>query len=233
MKLLTKEISYIQKVIQTAMLVGIDNVIIEHGRVSGIDEAKTVVLLQTSNVPDMSFGSICMNRLNIFNSRLDIVKNQDNFCIEAIYHPEKKFTRSLVMKGTGVRMDYCCANPDNIIAPRQVGDKILYEIKLNEKAVSLLQKGASAMDAKNVSIISNDGVSFELVDTNNDVFSHTFAEKPNLVGEEGDGRFVFSYPVKLLISLFNQNPENSFLIGKVGMLTCQVNGLNIIVLPRV
>ena len=83
MKLDANTISYINDVVRTAQLIGCEDVMIEPGRVRGMDEAQTVVMLQTENVPDMPFGSIGLNRLSVFQSRYDIARVQDGFYIDA------------------------------------------------------------------------------------------------------------------------------------------------------
>jgi len=233
MKLTPDEIKYIQNVVHTAQMVGIDNIIIEPNLVRALDDNKTVVILQTDNVPAMSFGSIGLNRINVFNSRIDIAKTQDNFTIEAVADEGEEFTRALTMKGKGVRIDYRCANPSTIAAPRQVTDTMLWSVKLNAEAVLLLQKGQAAMGAENVSIISNDGVSLELVDVNNDVFSHTFAPFAKPLTDNENAKFAYRYPVKTVLPLFKHDAEGTFEIGEKGILKVNVNGLDIYVLPQV
>ena len=82
MKLDANTISYINDVVKTAQLIGCEDIMIEPNRVRGIDEARTVCILQTDNVPDMPFGSIGLNRLSVFQSRYDIARVQDKFTID-------------------------------------------------------------------------------------------------------------------------------------------------------
>lgn len=233
MKLSADEIKYIQKIVGTAKLVGIDNIIIEPDLVRAIDDNKSVVLNQSENVPSMSFGSIGLNRLSVFTSRVDIAKTQDDFTLEATLDDKEEFVRSLTMKGKGVKIDYRCANPSIITAPKKVNDNPLWDVELNGEAVLLLQKGLTAMGAEEVAIISDGGVKFELRDVNGDVFSHTFSDGPDCVGSDDSGLFAHRYPAKTLLSLFRHDPDNHFIIGEKGTLTIKINGINVIVLPMV
>jgi len=234
MKLDTDEIAYIQKVVRTAQMVNIDNIIIEPDRVRAIDEDKTVVLFQEQDVPDMGFGSIGLNRISVFTSRLDIAKTQEGFTIEAENPDEGEFARSLTMKAKGVKIDYRCANPTTVQAPRQVNDELKFSVPLNAEAVVMLQKGQAAMSAETVTIVSNSkGVAFEIVDINNDVFSYTFTDDVEALGDGTDTNFAHRYPIKILIPLFKHNYEGSFSIGQKGILNISVDGLNLFVLPQV
>lgn len=233
MKLDTDSATYILNVVKTARLVGIDNIIIEHELVRAMDDSNSVVLFQNENVPDLPFGSIGLTRIDTFMARYDIAKTQENFSIEATVNDGDEFTRSLVMKGKGTKIDYRCANPSNIKAPRQVNDTLKFRVPLTADAVLLLQKGQAAMGAENVSIISNDGVSFELVDVNNDVFKHTFAEDAEALTDDDNTKFAHRYPAKILLALFKNNPEGSFSIGAKGIMSFPVNGLTVFVLPQV
>jgi len=232
MKIDHETITFIQNVVKTAQLVNIDNIIIEPERVRAIDEDKTVVILQTDNVPDMPFGSIGLSRIPVFQSRLDIAKTQDNFSLEAVVNEGEDFTRSLIMKGKGIKIDYRCAKPSSLQGPHRHHDDLVARVKLNAEAVVLLQKGQAAMSADEVTIISNDEVSFEIVDVNNDVFKHTFADSAESLIDDDIVKFAHRYPIKILHALFKQNPEGYFEIGKKGILRITINNLDVYVIPR-
>jgi len=233
MKLTQDLIDFIETVVKTGQSVNIDNVIIEPDMVRAIDDARTVVLYQNTNVPEMPFGSIGLNRIGVFLSRLDIAKSQDNFTLDVIVDDDSEYARSITMKGTGTKIDYRCANPTTIQAPRQINDNLVYRIELNAEAVSLLQKGQVAMGSETVTIASDDGVSFELTDVNSDAFKHTFSPDVELLDEDANPAFTHRYPAKTLLALFKQNPDGHFDIGEKGILNINVNGLDIYVLPQV
>ena len=233
MKISPEQINFIEKVVKTGQSINIDNVIIEPGMVRAIDDARTVVLYQNTDVPEMPFGSIGLNRINVFLSRLEIAKDRDDFTVEVIVRDEDEFARSVIMKGAGTKIDYRCANPTTIQAPRQINDNLVYRIQLNAEAVSLLQRGHSAMGSETVSIIGDENVSFELTDINNDVFKQTLTDEIEFLNEDASDTFSHRYPVKTLLSLFKQNPDGYFEIGEKGILSITVNGLDIYVLPQV
>jgi len=238
MKIDTESVSFIKTVVKTAQLVGIDNIIIEEEGVRAIDDNQTVVLFQKENIPELSFGSIGLNRISVFTSRLALAESRDNFQMDSQDDGNGQIV-SLTMKGSGVKIDYRCANPTTIRAPKQLHDTMQVRVKINPEAVMLLVKASAAMPQMSgklevVTLASDkDGVSFELADSTNDVFSHKFTDHAESLIDGDSTKFVHRYPLKTLISLFKENPEGHFDIGQKGILNVNINGLDIFVLPRV
>ena len=244
MKLKDETIKFMENAISTAQLVGVATLVIEPNLLRGIDEDRTVFILQDKDVPDMEFGSIGLTRLPTLTSRIKVAENLDGFSIEAKAaesddeNDEEPFARSLTMKGKGLKVEYRCANPHQLISARQAGpkqmnDKMEFCVEFDDHAVEMLQKGQAAMKAETVSVISNDGVTFELLDVNNDVFSHQFADDAvNLTGKETT-KFAYRYPVKTLLLLFKHASEGLLTVSQRGIMCINVNGLNVYVLPQV
>ncbi|KKL28756.1 hypothetical protein LCGC14_2371970 [marine sediment metagenome] len=232
MKLDSASIAYIKLVVETAQLVGIDDLIIEPNKVRAMNEEKTVVIFQEKDVPDMVFNSVGLNRIGVFLNRLEVAKTQDNFAVEVITDENNEFARSIKMSAKGFKVDYRCANPKTIGAPRKLSEEWIYNIELTPQAVYMLQKGQAAMSTDRVSLINNDnGATFEFSDINSDKFSHTFTKRVSMI-EGTNESFTYKYPIKVLLPLFKYDPEGSFEIGRRGMLKIVVNNLNIFVLPQ-
>lgn len=229
-------IALIKTSVKTAQLVGIDSLIIEEGRIRAIDDDKTVLIYQVDNVPKLPFESIGLNRVNVFTSRLNIVETRKNMTVEAIMNGDS--VQSLLMKGDGTKVDYRCANSRTIRAPKNINKtgtiQFEYRIPLNPEAVMMMVKAQAAMGTDMVTIVSNEsGVSFEMVDSTNDVFSFHFTDDVEFIGDKIDPSFVYRYPIKTLLSIFKQDTEACFEIANNGFLKYAVNGLDIILLPKV
>lgn len=227
MKIDPDTLTYIRNVVETGQMVGIDDIIIETGKVRAMNEEKSVVLFQDENVPDMPFN-VGLNRINVFLSRLEVARTQENFAVSVLTDDNDEFARSFTMTGKGFKVDYRCANPKTIRAPKAIADELVHEIQLTPQAVYMLQKGQSAMGSDMVSLICNEeGISFEFVDANDDKFTHRFTS------EGSSETFTYKYPIKILLPLFKHDAESTFKIGRKGMLNIVVNNLNIFVLPQV
>lgn len=244
MKLDQKALTYIQNVVETAALVKIDAVSIEPNKLRGIDDERTVVMFQTHDVPEFEFNSIALNRLDIFMSRYEIAKVCDNVEIEVVMAPKadggktdsSDFVRALIMKGKGTKLDYRCANPITIQAPKTLNDTPKYKIKMTPEAVLLMTKGVPAMKADDVELFADkDGVSFRLEDINKDAFTYKFTNQIDPADEDDDGsppKFSHRYPLKHLLTLFKKDPDGFFFLTKKGMIKIVINNLDLYIPPR-
>lgn len=234
-------LKYLQEVVRVCRLVGIDNVAIEPKMIRGMDDDQKVVIfindeglaVPSRRVPEFDFGSIGLSRLGVFQTRLDIARAQDKFTIDVQAKPGVEYVQSLVMKATGTKIDYRCMDPTKIRAPKKLNDVMRFRVKLNGQVVALLQKAVVAMSADIVTLISNsEGVSFELVDVNKDVFKHTFADTVESLDDGTGVSFAHRYPVKTLISMFKEDPVGSFEIGGKGLLLFPIAGIDVYLLPQ-
>lgn len=249
MKLSQSTLDYIRNAVSTADSVKIDALIVEPGRVRGIDENHTVFILQDTGVPDIEVGSIGLNRLSVFTSRFDLGKTLSDFTVDAIVDgddPETMYARSLTMKAKGVKVEYRCANPTILTAPRILHDQLKYKFQLNPEVVIMLQKGMAAMSTDVVTLIGDEsGVYFELSDINADKMRYQITDTiMEYDSEDPDARddddvdteinFSYTYPLKTILPLFKANQTaDIFFTAREGFLKIVVNNLAVYVLPGV
>jgi hypothetical protein len=237
MKIDQTSLAFIQKVVDTASLVKIDNIIIEPGKVRAIDEDRTVVIFHDQKIPDMPFGSIGLNRIGVFSNRYDLARSIDGFDMEAVVessNPQNVFCRALVMKAKSVKIDYRCANPLTIQAPKTLNDAAKYRIAMTPQAVSMMKRGQTAMSSDEIKFIGGpDGVLLEMSDVNSDALTFKFADKIEVLDDEGtEPNFQHKYPIKTLLPLFSADPDVRFCITGRGMIKIVVNNLDVYVVPR-
>jgi hypothetical protein len=236
-KLSRSVLDYIEKIVGVAKIAGIDTIILEEGKVRGIDEDHTVFILQEKDVPDLPFGAIGMTRIGVWSSRYDIAKATTGHSIEAAIDDEGKdepsFVRSLTLKGKGIKIDYRCANPKTIKSPRQLADPITHRVQMTADAVNMLTRGQSAMSADDVSFFgSATGVCLEMKDNNSDALTYEFADTISLENGHTVVDFHHHYPIKTLTALFKQNPDGYFQLTTKGMMIITVNDITVVVFPR-
>ncbi len=236
-KLSKQTLDYIETVVSVAKTAGIDNIIIEQDRVRGLDDDKTVLILQTEDVPTFPFGAIGLTRIGVFASRYEIAKTAKDFTVEAniddTINGEPSFVRGLLLKGKGVKIDYRCANPKTIQAPKALNDTITHKVKMSSDAVQMLSKGQAAMSADEAIFVgTEDGVSLEIKDNNGDSLVYDITDDISLENGHKVSDFYHRYPIKVISPLFKQNPDGYFYLSSKGMLYIDVNGINVVVLPR-
>lgn len=234
MKLTPEQIAFIINVVKTAVTLDMDSVIIEPERVRGVNESITVIMLHNEDVLDMpSNCSVGISRLKTFVDRYDIAKTRRNFTIDIKVNEIEKYAQSLTMKGEGIKVDYRCASPTKIRAPRRINDEPVLEVELTPETVVMIGKAHTAMKEEEISIIGNNGVSFEIPDITNDVFSYKFADEVTTLDPDANTMFAHRYPIKVLLSVFRQNQDEKFRLTPTGILILQVNNLTIYIPPRV
>src|SRR5574343_273300 len=83
MQINSTSISQLDSLIQTSLTAGIKKLVIEAGKIRGIDEKQSVVIITTDNVPDFNGKQIGINRLDSLAARLNLVKTQGSLNIDA------------------------------------------------------------------------------------------------------------------------------------------------------
>lgn len=233
MKLTDDEIKYIENAARTAMMFKVDNIIIDEEGCRGIDDGRTVWMRQGANtLPALTFDSICIQRVPLFLSRLDIARTQEQFEVDASLHDDG-WIQCLTFKGKGTKIEYRGSNPIKTKIPKNLNDDRAMQVKLNGEVILLMQKGQAAMGAELVNIISNDEVTFEFMDVNRDVFSYTFPDKAESLTDEDVTKFAHKYPIKLILSMFKQDPDGYFSVGgRIGTLSVKINGIDVYIIPQ-
>ena len=235
MKLLPETIKYIQHVVDVATLVGIDEVIIEPNHIRAVDENRTVVINHTENVPTFEFGSIGLNRLSTFKSRLSIAASQKDFEVITKTRDDDS-VMSLTFKGKGTKIDYLCGRPSTIKAPRAINETFISEFTLNSDALSMMLKGQSAMGGADVVSFSyEDGIiRLEIVDPiNKDVFNYVMEGTELTMLDESVSSFTQKYPIKTLLAMGKEENNMRVQIGRKGLLKALVNKITLYVIPKV
>jgi hypothetical protein len=228
-------IDIVVNIVKTAQVVDIDNIIIEPDNIRAIDDAKTVVLFQNEDVPSLSVGSLGMNRIGTFMQRYNIIKSQNNPEFQAIRDEDKGYVRSIVMKSDNTKVEYRCANPDTIQAPRKINDVPKYRLRIPSSSGSLMKNAQAAMSSEIVEISSDeDGVFFRCLDINNDEFKHKISDMAiDIEDEDADVAFSHKYPLKNILATMDSHSDSMFEVGEKGIITTFINGLNILILPQV
>lgn len=237
MKVDSQILTYMETVIATAKMIGVEKIIIEPGQVRGIDEAKTVFILHSEGVPNLPFGSIGLNRIDVLASRIALAKSSSSYTLEVTPDNEDdpQYARSLTMKGKGLKVEYRCARPSTMTIPKKMDDQPKFTSTLTADAVSLLQKAAGAMETDELYLIgSEDSVMIELQDVSGDKLTTVVGKSTTLCDplDESDVYFCHKYPIKPFHILFKATQGGSFEISSKGIIRALVNNVSVSILPR-
>lgn len=172
-------------------------------------------------------------------TRLGLVKDTDQFSVEAV-ESTKGDVSHLEISAAGTKVQYRCASAESIKGvpgANSIKDASVYSFKIPQETVALLSKAASAMGSETVTISAknNNEVLFDLVDTNNDIFSTKVETSISHVNNETSFAFTFNYPIKQFLSLMKASSKETapeVAIGAKGLLTIPVSGYTFLVIPQ-
>lgn len=241
MKLNEDSINKLDLLVHTALTSGVKKLIIESGKIRGIDEKQSVVIITTDNVPDLGGKQVGITRLDSLAARLSLVKSQGNVEIETTEASNGNDISLLDLKCGKTKAQFRCASVEAVKGvPKNMADTLVWEIKINGKSLPVINQAINAMGAEVVTIASKDGktVCLELVDENKDLFTTDISNEVNWVGSgTPQSSFCQKYPAKTLVSLLKEALKTSdpltLMLGEGGIFSLKVNGFDFFVLPTV
>lgn len=239
MKLSTDSIHLLDKLVQTAIIAGVKKLIIEPGKIRGIDEKQSVALISTDNVPDLNGKQVGINRLEQLSARINLVKGEGDMIIDATEASNKLDISLLEINVGKTKAQFRCASVEAVKGvPKNMMDKLVWTINVDGKALPVLGQAVAAMGADNITVASRDGktVSIECVDTNKDIFTKDLEEAPKWTGTGTQATsFCQKYPAKTVLALLKEAAKTidpvPVAIGEQGMMSLNVNGFIFFVIP--
>lgn len=229
------DMAYVKRAVAAAACVDIESIIVEPGKVRAVDTNGTVLILHSTDVPDFEFGSIGVSRIPTFSSLVNTASSKDNLEVTATTEKMNgvSYIRSLTMKSKGSKIDYRCANPATIRAPKALnGADDAFIVVVDPDAIGYLAKGKAALGADEVTFNYKDGVlQFELSNINGDKFTQVLSE--NVVELNPTLKtFSYKYPLKLISTTLNPSVATKLAITSRGMCHVVVHGFDTFILPR-
>lgn len=253
MSSLNKEnVARLNKVIETCLLAGIENVLIENDPegadgsavIRGINDDRTCLILSNNDVPELGGeGKVLgLSRMNILRSRMNVLNSDDSFAV-SIETNNKKEVSVLGLKNSKAKTQFRCASPSIIKAPKAVNDEELAVVEINKSDVVTVNSAAKAMGAKTFTLMckqngDNYEAFIEYYDANQDVFSIKISDNIGFIDEPAT--FVYYYITDIFLSLIRKIndalPENEtsfpMIVGKGGTLRLIINNHVIILIPQ-
>jgi len=244
MKKLDKNIvQYLQKLIKTCSLCGIDSVAIEKDIVRGAstDSNRGIFLIEKDNIPALPFSSLGIGRVKIFGARMGILSNDKlNVEFDGVEKDNgDTFVKRLQLSDGKTKAEFSCFDVMKIKAPRAFKDDFVYNFTINEDTLHIMPKAVSAIETSKISFSSEkDGtVRFLTTDSVGDTFDHVISDDYIMAASANKPNFYFSYEIKYVLPLLkaalDETGSISIDISNRGILRVKVNGFGIHVLPEV
>ena len=241
-KISTGNITFLQKLIKTCALCGIDAVAVEKDVIRGqsIESGKGIFLLEADNVPDFGFTSMGIGRVKTLGTRISIL---DDTSLAIAYDCKERdngdrVVTKLQLTSKKTKVDFSCQDSLKIRAPKKMNDIYCYEFSVTEDTLKIMAKAFAAIDASNISFSSEkDGsVKFRASDVEGDNFDHLVSETYDISDDADKDNFFYEYSIKFILPLFrsamDENKKLVVNISKRGIMKVNVNGFDIFVLPE-
>jgi hypothetical protein len=241
-KLNTDTVEYLQKLIKTCLVCGIDSVAIEPGliRAQSLDNARGTFLLKT-DIPKFDFDNLGIGRVKILSTRLALL-DTDAPTVE--YDGKQKdngdfLIYKLKLSNKKTKAEFSCYDPMKIKAPRKFNDVDCYSFTINKDTLLIMNKVSAALETTKISFSNNkDGaVVYRTTDREGDMFDHIVADTHEKLPGADKENFFHEYEVKYLLPLFKGAIDISgnldIIMTMRGILKMSINSFDIYVLPEV
>lgn len=197
MQLSRQTIKLIQNAVKTAKVLKLDSIAIEEEQIRALNANHTIMVCE-KQVPELEFTGLGIGRVQVLVGRLSMLEDEEDFSIEATLLPNG-VVRQLDISAGGTNVEYRCANPNSIKAPRNMKVPDMWTFTINDKTLNMLSKACSSVDSKLVTIRSNSKGEMLMTITDestNDKFTQRFdADVQNVDEDDGQLEFEFRYQI--------------------------------------
>lgn len=240
MELTPQQVMMVKDALAVAATAGIDALVIEPTAVRGTNEDRTIMIVHHHDVPvDMPFGSLGVGRVDTLLSRLNFMdacsdgtKSSVTATVETT--PSKTYTRSLKIRSGRHSVDFRCANPDMIKAPKKISSEEKWVVVATPQLHSVLTRGQSMMGSDTVTIRAHQGsITAVIADVNSDKLEYAL-ERVEAIDDDAEAiEFIHQYPIKSLQGLLKASGTGMFTITADGFLVLKINKLTVYIFPKV
>lgn len=238
MKLTNTSMVDLDKLLSVCILANIDNIIIENGQVSGVNEERSCAIISDQNIP--SFGTdvkLGISRLSTLQTRMNLFKEDPKVAIEAKENARKEISQ-LEISGTNAKVQFRCSSPAMIKAPKAITANPLKDVTVLKSEIPIILSGVRAMGSKRVTLAikENGETTLDFSDTNNDAFNVTLESKANHLGEDKPASCVHYYPAEIMLPLIRAGQDQSsisIIVSDNGVAQLLVNGHIMTMLPQI
>lgn len=232
----------LQDAINTASVLGIERMVIDSHSLRGDSQDNgTMMIYPFPKDTELEFGSMGISRIGVLRARMRLLDNEGSVTPEyKVRDSGEKFVFRLELKRNKTKIDFKCADPSQIRAPKALNDPDHFGFKFSEDDIKLMLRGKAAMQSELVTLESKDGksIEFSISASEGDVLRH---ELESVLDTKTDREtFVVTYKSKFLFPLLKEIIEDAkdgemidVLLTNRGILKIEVNGIPTYLFPEV
>lgn len=227
--------------ITVATILGIERVVIDNHSLRGESQDNgTMLLFPFPQGTELEFGAMGISRVPVLRARMRLLGD------EGIVTPEykvrdsgEKFIFRLGLSKSRTKIDFKCADPAQIRAPKAFNDPEHFGFSVSAEDITMMLAAKTAMQADTVSFISSDSktVSYSVHASEGDVLAHELDTSLDI--KEDVDTFTFSYKTKILFPVLKEimdvakDGNVDIVITRRGILKIEVKDIPIYVFPEV
>lgn len=228
-----ESVSNLFDLLKVCSVCSIDAVVIEDGKIRGLNEAKTCAIISTNKVPD--FGApIGLSRLSALRSRMNLLGADLKLTVKDTRGGE---VSNLEMSQGRSKSTYRCTSRTVLVsqnrAPKGIEDEHFSTVDITVTELKLVLDAIRAMGADEVqfSLHSDREVHVKIADSSNDSFALQLAA-PHDVTDYGSFRYSAETFISVLKAIDSKDEKLNMSFTAHGILTLDILGYNVFVLPN-
>lgn len=234
-------LSLLQDAIATATVLGIERMVIDSHSLRGESQDNgTMMLLPFPSDTELEFGAIGISRVSVLKVRMKLLGD------EGIITPEykvrdsgDKFVFRLSLKKGKTGVDFKCADPAQIKAPKGFNDPDHFGFTFTSEDIDLMLSAKNAMQSDTVTFSSKDGktVNFSISASEGDTLVHELESSLDI--KTSTETFAASYKTKILFPVLKEIKEAAkdadvdVVLTRRGIMKIEVNMIPAYVFPEV
>jgi hypothetical protein len=233
-KLTTKDIEQLRKVISTCLVGSIDSIIIEDGTVRGINDDKNFTIISMIEGGGLKLPQkMGLTRLSQLQQRLDLFSASD--LVVDVRESDRGEISSLDIRAGKSNIQFRCMSTSLIPAPRSLNDSEAFKIFITKAELKILLSALRMLGSKkDVQLIikPDSTVTFILGEAAEDVLTMVLE---NPIDGTCDDHVVHYYTSEILLSVLKTASEEiiTLNVGKRGIIWYKINDLSVAVLPKI
>lgn len=232
MKLGPADVANISSILNTCQIGGVESVIFADGKVRGMNEERSFVIISDYNIPNLP-GKMGVSRLGTLKQRLDLYGPSSTPTLELI-QADNGDIKTLNISAGKSKVQFRCTSPSLIKAPTSVNDSPTAVVYITSSELKTILDAIKVMGSKTLQIvIKSTGVaSVSCNDETNDTFNIELETKAEI---EGDS-VIHYYFAQIFSTVLRQSLGNNvtaLAIGEMGTISTKLHEHSVILMPKI
>lgn len=231
MKLGAADVANISSILNTCQIGGVESVIFADGKVRGMNEERSFVIISDYNIPSLP-GKMGVTRLNTLRQRLDLYGGATT-SIEALQADNGDIKTLNITSGKS-KVQFRCTSPGLIKAPTSINDESAAVVYFTAAELKTILDAIKVMGTKTLQlIIKSSGVATVCFnDETNDAFSIELEQAAEINGDS----VVHYYFATIFSAVMRQSLDaqrTALTIGEMGTIVTKLHGHTVVLMPKI